>query len=71
LLRPWCPGCHLVRDAFRGSYDAAVLLSNGTDLVEPIRIVTQELRLPAGLIAPEPKPAAGLKAAVSFVPTSA
>ncbi len=42
-------GCHLVRDAFQGSYDAAAVLSNDTDLVEPIRIVTQELGLPSGL----------------------
>ena len=60
-------GCHLVRDAFQGSYDAAAVLSNDTDLVEPIRIVTQELGLPVGLIAPVPKPAASLKAVVSFV----
>lgn len=60
-------GCHLVRDAFQGKYDVAAVLSNDTDLVEPIRIVTQELRLPVGLIAPVAKPAADLKAVVSFV----
>ena len=60
-------GCHLVRDGLQGKYDAAAVLSNDTDLAEPLRIVTQELGLPAGLIAPVGKPAASLKAAASFV----
>ena len=38
-------GVHLVRDAFKGAFDIAVVLTNDTDLVEPIRIVTQELGL--------------------------
>lgn len=33
---------HLVNDAWKGLYDAAVVVSNDTDLVEPIRVVTQE-----------------------------
>jgi len=33
-------GVHLVRDAFKGSFDLAAVLTNDTDLVEPIRIVT-------------------------------
>ena len=37
---------HLVYDACQGSFDVAAVLSNDTDLVEPIRIVTQELGLP-------------------------
>jgi uncharacterized LabA/DUF88 family protein len=36
--------CHLVHDAWAGRFDAAVVISNDTDLVEPIRIVTQELK---------------------------
>ncbi len=36
--------CHLVNDAWAGKFDAAVVISNDTDLVEPIRIVTQELK---------------------------
>ena len=34
---------HLLFDAFRGAFDAAAVLSNDSDLVEPIRIVTKEL----------------------------
>jgi len=36
--------CHLVNDAWAGRFDAAVVISNDTDLVEPIRIVTKELK---------------------------
>jgi len=34
---------HLVRDAFREEYDAAIIVSNDSDLAEPIRLVKQEL----------------------------
>jgi uncharacterized LabA/DUF88 family protein len=44
---------HLVRDGFRGDFDAAVVISNDSDLYEPIRIVTQELAKPVGLLIPE------------------
>jgi len=60
-------GSHLVRDAFQGKFDAAAVLSNDTDLVEPIRIVVEELGLPVGLLCPVPKPAGGLAQVASFV----
>jgi uncharacterized LabA/DUF88 family protein len=53
-------GVHLVRDAFKASFDEAAVLTNDTDLVEPIRIVTQELGLPVTLLAPCARPAASL-----------
>jgi hypothetical protein len=59
-------GSHLIRDAFQGSFDVAAVLSNDTDLVEPIRIVVQELGLPVGLLCPVPKAADGLAAVASF-----
>jgi uncharacterized LabA/DUF88 family protein len=46
---------HLVNDAWKGAFDAAAVLSNDTDLVEPIRIVTQELKKPVVLLCPSPK----------------
>lgn len=58
---------HLLRDAFRGNFDVAAVLSNDTDLVEPIRIVTQEIGKPVGLICPVPKPAEGLRRVASFL----
>jgi len=44
-------GVHLVRDAFVGAFEQAVVISNDTDLAEAIRIVTAEVRLPVYLIA--------------------
>jgi hypothetical protein len=38
--------------AFQNNYDVAAVLSNDTDLVEPIRIATQELGKPVGLLTP-------------------
>ncbi|MGA2537605.1 MAG: NYN domain-containing protein [Terracidiphilus sp.] len=58
---------HLIRDACQGDFDVAAVLSNDTDLVEPIRIVTQELGLPVGLLCPVPKPAEGLVQVASFI----
>jgi hypothetical protein len=53
-------GVHLVRNAFRGHFDTAAVITNDTDLVEPIRIETQELDLPVTLLTPSAQPAASL-----------
>ncbi len=65
---------HLVRDAMRGDFDEALVISNDTDLVEPIRIVTQELGLRVGIVAPRrarkgqtPIPSPSLRNVSSFV----
>lgn len=44
--------CHLVNDAWACRFDTAAVLSNDTDLVEPIRIVTQELKKSVILLCP-------------------
>lgn len=43
---------HLVADAFRGAFEAAVVISNDSDLYEPIRIVAHELGLKVGVLMP-------------------
>jgi len=43
---------HLVHDAHRGVIDCAVVVSNDSDLSEPMRIVRHELGLVVGLISP-------------------
>jgi uncharacterized LabA/DUF88 family protein len=58
---------HLVRDAFQDRFDVAAVLTNDTDLIEPIRIVREELNRPVGIISPVDRPAAGLAAVASFV----
>jgi len=59
-------GVHLVRDAFLDKFDVAFVLTNDSDLVEPIRIVVQEVDKRVGLFAPVKFPNASLKAAASF-----
>jgi hypothetical protein len=45
---------HLLMDGFRGLYELAVVLSNDSDLTEPLRMVRRELRLPLGVWNPHP-----------------
>jgi uncharacterized LabA/DUF88 family protein len=58
---------HLVRDALTRAFDVAAVLSNDTDLVEPIRIVAEECGLPVGLISPVERPAASLARVSTFL----
>src|SRR5258708_17280557 len=60
-------GVHLVRDAFKGAFELAAVLTNDTDLFEPIRIVTQEVGLPVTLLTPTAKPAGQLVAVAAAV----
>jgi NYN domain len=59
--------CHLLFDAFQDNFDVAAVLSNDSDLVEPIRIVTQVLGKPVGLLSPVPNPTPQLHSVSSFV----
>ena len=43
---------HLLRDAFNKRFEVAVLITNDSDLAEPVRIVSQELKLPVGVLNP-------------------
>jgi len=43
---------HLVNDAHNKDFDVGVVISNDSDLVEPVRIVTQELGLHVGILNP-------------------
>jgi hypothetical protein len=54
-------------DAFQGAFDVAAVLSNDSDLVEPIRIVTQVLGKPVGLLSPVSNPTRDLGHAASFI----
>lgn len=56
----------LVRDGFKDEYDVGVVVSNDTDLVEPIRIVTKEIGKPVGLICPAERPARSLARVATF-----
>lgn len=43
---------HMLRDAFRGEFDVAAVLTSDSDLAEPFRIVAEELMLPVILLHP-------------------
>jgi len=65
---------HLVRDSFLNAYDVAYVISNDTDLVEPIRIASQELGKTVIIVPPivprspkNPVPAPVLKSVASGV----
>lgn len=59
--------CHLLLDAFQNNFDVAAVLSNDSDLVEPIRIVTQVLGKPVGLLSPVANPTPNLAHVSSFM----
>jgi uncharacterized LabA/DUF88 family protein len=46
---------HLMHDAHRGLIDCAVIVTNDSDLAEPMRIVRDDLHLTVGLISPTTK----------------
>jgi uncharacterized LabA/DUF88 family protein len=60
-------GVHLVRDAFMKAFDHAAILTNDSDLTEPVRIVAQELNLPVTLLTPVSKPSTSLVRYASHV----
>ena len=41
---------YLVRDGFQGAYDVAVVISDDSDLLEPVRLVRRELARPVGVV---------------------
>ena len=45
-------GSHLLRDAYTKKFEVAVLITNDSDLAEPVRIVAQEIGLPVGILNP-------------------
>jgi len=58
---------YLLFDAFRNDYDTAVVVSNDSDLCEPIRIVRHELGNAVGLLNPHPNPSRALLQHATFI----
>ncbi|MET0483567.1 MAG: NYN domain-containing protein [Aestuariivirgaceae bacterium] len=58
---------HMLLGAFRNEFDVAAIISNDTDLVEPLRITTRELGKVVTLLSPVSSPAPQLRAVASFV----
>ena len=58
---------HLLHDAHMGRYDVAVVISNDSDLLEPIRIVRGALHKKVGILNPHPKPSRALLPHIDFI----
>ena len=59
---------HMVNDGHKGLYEVAILVSNDSDLVEPVKIVRNELKLPVGILNPFVKtPSFDLRKYATFV----
>jgi hypothetical protein len=46
---------YLLTDAFRGDCEVQVVITNDSDLREPIRIIKDELQIPVGVVNPHPQ----------------
>lgn len=58
---------HLLRDTYRGDCNCAVIISNDSDLLAPIRMAKADKGLIIGLVPPRPKGSAELKRLADFV----
>jgi uncharacterized LabA/DUF88 family protein len=59
---------HMINDGHNGRYQVAVIISNDSDLVEPVKIVRQELNIPVGILNPIPDhPSQELRKFATFV----
>ena len=58
---------HLLVDGYRNEFEIAIIVSNDSDLLAPIQVVTRELGKPVGLLNPQKYPSAALLPRVKFV----
>lgn len=58
---------HLLRDAYNRAFEVGVLITNDSDLLEPVRIVRREIGLPIGILNPHPHHSVKLKAEATFI----
>jgi uncharacterized LabA/DUF88 family protein len=58
---------HMLYDGFRKNYEVAVLVSNDSDLLEPVKLIKNELGLKVGIINPHQKNSRVLHSQATFV----
>jgi hypothetical protein len=56
-----------MHDAHMGRFDVAVVVSNDSDLLEPIKIVRGQLGKKVGVLNPHPKPSRALLPHIDFI----
>jgi NYN domain len=58
---------HLLHDAHMRRFEVAVIVSNDSDLLEPIRIVREQLGKTVGILNPHPRPSRALLPHIDFI----
>lgn len=58
---------YLLRDGYSKRFEVAVLVTNDSDLAEPVRIVPQELGLPVGILNPHQLHSRALRQYATFL----
>ena len=58
---------HLLNDAHLGRFDVAVVVSNDSDLLEPIKIVREQLGKKVGILNPNKNPSRALLPHIDFI----
>lgn len=58
---------HLLVDGYEGNYEVAVVVSNDSDLIEPIRTVTTRLGKPVGVLYPHRRASRYLRETATFI----
>ena len=62
-------GCvkeHLICDGFNRRYESAVVVSGDSDLLSPVQVVMDELKLPVGVLNPQQRPCRVLRKQATF-----
>ena len=57
----------LLKDGYEGDYDCAVVVSNDSDLVEPIKVVRHSLAKPVGVLYPHRRASIELRLHATFI----
>lgn len=57
---------HLINDGHKGNYEMAVIISNDSDLVEPVKIIVKEMNIPVVVVSPYKKNTIELKNNATF-----
>ena len=60
---------HLLNDAYKGDFELAIMVTNDSDLLEPLKIVKYQLGLPVGIVNPQKHPSFHLKQHATFIKT--
>lgn len=58
---------HLLSDAYHKRFEVAVIISNDSDLMEPVRIVRRDLNMPIGILNPHQHHSCSLLPHATFV----